>query len=336
MSDVERSKAFYASLGWRLDADFGFDNGFRVVQFTPPGSGASIQFGTKISTAAPGSAQGLYLVVSDVSAARDELAARGADISEVFHPSAPGGQFEPAGRDARAAGMDEHHASYGSFATLHDPDGNTWLLQEVTTRLPGRIDDDATSYASIADLAERDATRLGRPRPARGPDRRGRCELARLVRGLHGRRTGRHASCRNEHHTKGVIMSTIKMHATTTATPEQYTAGLTDFGPGRSKIFGNSADSDLKVHDRARVTPTSPRVPAASGNAWPTTGPIPTMSSPARPTRTHGAAGPATRTRSRATPTARPTSTTSWCERARTSRASSSASSSAASARAVW
>jgi catechol 2,3-dioxygenase-like lactoylglutathione lyase family enzyme len=153
VSDVERSKAYYAGLGWRLDADFAFDNGFRVVQFTPPGSGTSIQFGTRISSAAPGSAQGFYLVVSDVSAARDELAARHADISEVFHPTAPGGQFEPAGGDDRIAGMDPNHASYGSFATLHDPDGNTWLLQEVTTRLSGRIDDDRTSYASIADLA---------------------------------------------------------------------------------------------------------------------------------------------------------------------------------------
>jgi hypothetical protein len=123
------------------------------VQFTPPGSAASVQFGTKISTVSPGTAQGLYLVVSDVSAVREELAARGADISEVFHPSAPGRQFEPIGGAARAAGMEEHHSSYGSFATLRDPDGNTWLLQEVTTRLPGRIDDDGTSYASIADLA---------------------------------------------------------------------------------------------------------------------------------------------------------------------------------------
>jgi len=153
VSDVERSKTYYANLGWRLDADFAFDNSFRVVQFTPPGSAASVQFGTKITTAEPGSAQGLYLVVSDVSAARDQLAARGADISAVFHPSAPGGQFEPDGGDGRAAGMDEHHASYGSFATLRDPDGNTWLLQEVTTRLPGRIDADGTSYASVADLS---------------------------------------------------------------------------------------------------------------------------------------------------------------------------------------
>jgi catechol 2,3-dioxygenase-like lactoylglutathione lyase family enzyme len=153
VSDVERSKAYYAHLGWRLDADFAFDNGFRVVQFTPPGSATSVQFGTKISTAAPGSAQGLYLVVADVSAVRDELAARGADISNVFHPSAPGGQFEPASGDDRAAGIEEHRSSYGSFATLRDPDGNTWLLQEVTTRLPGRIADDETSYASVADLS---------------------------------------------------------------------------------------------------------------------------------------------------------------------------------------
>jgi catechol 2,3-dioxygenase-like lactoylglutathione lyase family enzyme len=153
VSDVERSKAFYAGLGWRLDADFGFDNGFRVIQFTPPGSGASVQFGTNITTAAPGTAQGLYLVVSDIQAACQELAARGAPVSEVFHPGAPGGQFEPEGPDARAAGADEHHASYGSFATFHDPDGNTWLLQEVTTRLPGRIDVQGTSYMSIADLA---------------------------------------------------------------------------------------------------------------------------------------------------------------------------------------
>src|SRR6187551_4074054 len=113
VSDVDRAKAFYTSLGWRLDADFAFDNGFRVVQFTPPGSGTSVQFGTKISTAAPGTADGLYLVVSDVVAARDELAGRGAAISEVFHPSAPGTQFEPAGGDARAVGMDQLHSSYG-------------------------------------------------------------------------------------------------------------------------------------------------------------------------------------------------------------------------------
>ena len=154
VTDVERSKAFYDSLGWRLDADFGFDNGFRIVQYTPPGSSASVQFGTNITTAAPGSAQGLYLVVENVEAARDELFVRGADVSEVFHPGAPGAQFETAANSARLAGRDDQHSSYASFATMRDPDGNTWLLQEVTMRLPGRIDETVTSYASIADLAD--------------------------------------------------------------------------------------------------------------------------------------------------------------------------------------
>jgi catechol 2,3-dioxygenase-like lactoylglutathione lyase family enzyme len=153
VSDVDRSKTFYERLGWRLDADFTFDNGFRVVQFTPPGSGASIQFGSSITTAAPGSAQGLYLVVSDVQAARDQLASCGADVTDVFHPGAPGGQFECAQPGARVDGMEEHHESYGSFAICHDPDGNAWLLQEVTTRFAGRIATDVTTYASVADLA---------------------------------------------------------------------------------------------------------------------------------------------------------------------------------------
>jgi catechol 2,3-dioxygenase-like lactoylglutathione lyase family enzyme len=153
VSDADRSKAFYANLGWRLDADFSFDNGFRVVQFTPPGSGASMQFGTNITTAAPGTAQGLYLVVSDIKAARKELAGRGAEVSEVFHPSAPGAQFEPGRPEERIAGIDEHHASYGSFAIFRDPDDNAWLLQEVTARLPDRVDEHTTVYASIADLA---------------------------------------------------------------------------------------------------------------------------------------------------------------------------------------
>src|SRR6516225_8942658 len=95
VTDVDRAKKFYGNLGWRLDADFPFDNGFRVVQFTPPGSGASVQFGTKMTSAAPGSATGLYLVVSDIEAARGQLSARGADVSEVFHPGAPGAQFAP-------------------------------------------------------------------------------------------------------------------------------------------------------------------------------------------------------------------------------------------------
>ncbi|HEV7196491.1 MAG TPA: VOC family protein [Pedococcus sp.] len=152
VSDVDRSKAFYAGLGWRLDADFAFDNGFRVVQFTPPGSPSSVQFGTKITTAAPGSAQGLYLVVSDAQAARGQLADRGVNVSDVFHPQAPGAQFQPDGSDDRVSGLAADNASYSSFATFTDPDGNGWLLQEVTTRLPGRIDSTDTSYTSVNDL----------------------------------------------------------------------------------------------------------------------------------------------------------------------------------------
>ncbi len=145
VSDVDRAKRFYGSLGWRLDADFAFDNGFRVVQFTPPGSGCSVQFGTNITSAAPGSAQGLYLVVDEIASARDELAARGAKISEVFHTAAPGAQFQRDGTSGRMSGPAPDHASYGSFATFSDPDGNSWLLQEVKTRLPGRGLSNATS-----------------------------------------------------------------------------------------------------------------------------------------------------------------------------------------------
>lgn len=152
VSDVDRSKDFYAGLGWRLDADFGFDNGFRVVQFTPPGSQTSVQFGTRITTAAPGSAQGLYLVVSDVQAARDQLADRGVNVSDVFHPQAPGAQFQPDVSGDRVSGPAAENASYSSFATFTDPDGNSWLLQEVTTRLPGRIDGTVTAYTSANDL----------------------------------------------------------------------------------------------------------------------------------------------------------------------------------------
>ena len=153
VSDVDRATSFYGGLGWRLDADFAFDNGFRVVQFTPPGSPASIQFGSNITSAEPGSAQGIYLVVSDIQAARQQLVSHGAEVSEVFHPQAPGAQFQ---LDAagRADGAADDRASYGSFATFRDPDGNGFLLQEVTTRLPGRIDSDATTYASVNDLMQ--------------------------------------------------------------------------------------------------------------------------------------------------------------------------------------
>ncbi len=138
VSDVDRSKRFYQGLGWRLDADFAFDNGFRVVQFTPPGSGCSIQFGTNITSATPGSLHSLYLIVADIEAARDELVARGAEVSEVFHPTAPGAQFQRDAKSGRAGGPAPDHASYSSFATFSDPDGNSWLLQEIKTRLPGR------------------------------------------------------------------------------------------------------------------------------------------------------------------------------------------------------
>ena len=137
VSDVDRAKEFYERLGWRLDADVTGDNS-RLIQFTPPGSGCSIQFGTNITSAAPGSAQGLYLVVSEIEAARDELAARGAAISEVFHPGKPGAQFQREGANGRLRGPAADHASYSSFATFSDPDGNSWLLQEIKTRLPGR------------------------------------------------------------------------------------------------------------------------------------------------------------------------------------------------------
>lgn len=152
VSDVDRAKEFYGSLGWRLDADFRFDNGFRVVQYTPPGSGAAIQFGSNITTAKPGSADGLYLVVSDIEAARDELATRGVDIGAVFYPGAPGAQFQATARDTRIAGPAPDHASYRSFATFSDADCNRWLLQEVTTRLPGRVTGN-TTYTSAADLS---------------------------------------------------------------------------------------------------------------------------------------------------------------------------------------
>lgn len=153
VSDVERAMEFYGRLGWRLDADFAFDNGFRVVQFTPSGSGCSIQFGRMMTPAVPGSAQGLYLIVSDIDAAREDLVARGVDVSEVFHSGQPGAQFQPDGASGRLSGPAPDHASYSSFATFLDPDGNRWLLQEITARLPGRIDTAESVFTSAADLA---------------------------------------------------------------------------------------------------------------------------------------------------------------------------------------
>jgi predicted enzyme related to lactoylglutathione lyase len=156
VSDLDRAKQFYSKLGWRLDAEFASGDDFRLMQFTPPGSGCSIIFGKGITAAAPGSAQGLYLIVSDIEAARREILGRGIQISEVFH-GANGvfaGSDEPYlfGRH-RVNGPDPEHGSYRSFASFKDPDCNGWLLQEVTTRLPGRIDSATTTFASVSDLA---------------------------------------------------------------------------------------------------------------------------------------------------------------------------------------
>jgi|KBSMisStandDraft_5_1062788.scaffolds.fasta_scaffold18474_6 catechol 2,3-dioxygenase-like lactoylglutathione lyase family enzyme len=155
VSDVDRAKQFYGDLGWRLDADFAAGDEFRVIQFTPPGSATSVMFGRNVTPAAPGSAQGLYLVVSDIQVARDELIGRGVAVSELFH----GSDDVHVGPDApflfgrlRVGGPHPGHGSYRSFASFSDPDGNGWLLQEVTARAPGRIDSNATSFASAADL----------------------------------------------------------------------------------------------------------------------------------------------------------------------------------------
>jgi catechol 2,3-dioxygenase-like lactoylglutathione lyase family enzyme len=156
VSDVDRAKQFYASLGWRLDADYDNGSDFRVIQFTPTGSGCSVIFGKNVTAAAPGSAQGLYLIVSEVAAAREELLGRGVKVSEVFHDA--GGVY--AGPDEpylfgrlRVSGPDPDHRSYRSFASFHDPDGNGWLFQEITTRLPGRVTA-GTTYPSASELSQ--------------------------------------------------------------------------------------------------------------------------------------------------------------------------------------
>lgn len=145
VADVERSKRFYSDLGWRLDGDFIVGEEFRGVQFTPPGSPCSIQFGKGLPMAPPGCAKGLYLVVSDIVAARAELVDRGVDVSEIFHRAGPG---KPA-----VSGPDPQRRSYSSFASFSDPDGNGWLLQEITVRFPGRVEPGETTFASSNDLA---------------------------------------------------------------------------------------------------------------------------------------------------------------------------------------
>jgi catechol 2,3-dioxygenase-like lactoylglutathione lyase family enzyme len=151
VSDVDRAKEFYGGLGWRLDADVTRGADLRLVQFTPPGSGCSVQFGVNLTSTPPGSAEGTYLIVSDIEAVRDGLVARGVEVSEVFHEGTPGARFHDPGR---VPGPSPDGSSYGSFASFTDPDGNGWLIQEVTTRLPGRIDPGVTTYASASDLAE--------------------------------------------------------------------------------------------------------------------------------------------------------------------------------------
>jgi catechol 2,3-dioxygenase-like lactoylglutathione lyase family enzyme len=136
VSDVDRAKAFYEGLGWRMDIDYGNGEGFRVVQLTPPGSHASIIIGEGVTSAQPGSVDGLQLVVDDIQAAREELASHGADVSEVFHDA--GGIFHHAGTAGRVPGPAPDRATYGSFASFSDPDGNSWIVQEVTARAPGR------------------------------------------------------------------------------------------------------------------------------------------------------------------------------------------------------
>jgi catechol 2,3-dioxygenase-like lactoylglutathione lyase family enzyme len=155
VSDVDRAKRFYGDLGWRLDADFVRGGEFRVVQFTPPGSSCSVHFGTGVTAAVPGSARGLYLVVSDIEAARAELVDRGVNVSEVFHRGVGEGPL---------SGPDPARRSYASFASFSDPDGNGWLLQEVTVRLPGRVDADNTTFTSSTELA----TALRRAEAAHG------------------------------------------------------------------------------------------------------------------------------------------------------------------------
>jgi catechol 2,3-dioxygenase-like lactoylglutathione lyase family enzyme len=171
VSDVKRAKRFYGDLGWRLDADFVVGDAF-LVQFTPPGSPCSIHFGTGLTPALPGSARGLYLVVSDIEAACADLVARGVNVSDVFHRAGPGGPPVKGPHPARS--------SYFSYAAFSDPDGNEWLLQEVTTRFPGRIDSNQTSFTSASDLASamrrasvahgEHETRLGGQRDENWPD----------------------------------------------------------------------------------------------------------------------------------------------------------------------
>jgi catechol 2,3-dioxygenase-like lactoylglutathione lyase family enzyme len=151
VSDVDRSKRFYIGLGWRLDADVSGKDGFRVIQVTPPGSPCSVIFGSGVTSAVPGSAQGLHLIVSDIEQAHASLAARGAAMSGVFHDV--GGLFHHSDQNGRLPGLHPARSSYSSFASFSDPDGNGWLFQEVTARLPGRVEPQGTNFRSSKELA---------------------------------------------------------------------------------------------------------------------------------------------------------------------------------------
>ncbi|WP_413195193.1 VOC family protein [Pararobbsia alpina] len=151
VADIDRAKAFYTQLGWKLDVDLSTNEQFRVVHFTPPGSQCSVLFGKGVTTQAPGSVQGLHLTVSDVVAARAALVDRGIEVSEVFHDA--GGVFHHAGTEARVSGLQPQRRSYGSFASFSDPDGNGWVFQEITTRLPGRVSESDTVFSSSVELA---------------------------------------------------------------------------------------------------------------------------------------------------------------------------------------
>ena len=176
VSDVDRAKAFYTRLGWRLDADFAAGNEWRVIQFTPPGSACSVIFGKNVTAAAPGSARGLYLIVSDLEAARKDLLERGIDVSKPFHGAGDvhAGPDEPyLSGSVRVSGVDPKRGSYGSFASFSDPDGNGWLFQEVTARLPGRVEATDTTFTSASELA-------------------GALRRAAVAHGEHEKRTGGH------------------------------------------------------------------------------------------------------------------------------------------------
>jgi catechol 2,3-dioxygenase-like lactoylglutathione lyase family enzyme len=155
VADVDRAKLFYSSLGWRLDAEFSSGDDYRIIQFTPPGSGCSVIFGMNVTSAEPGSAKGLYLVVSDIEAARKELIGRGVAVSDIFHDAGGNyiGKDEPYlfGR-VRVSGLDPERRTYRSYASFSDPDGNGWLLQEVTARLPGRVDANVTAFTSASEV----------------------------------------------------------------------------------------------------------------------------------------------------------------------------------------